>query len=125
MSRPAISFVLLLAASLGFGGVGRFVHEWSAEAAELGGHVAVCNDAAEQQPHDGGSPTDHRRHDHEHCVVCQALAAPRIDRLPGTLIVTPVVDPPRRGPAPVAAIPHCVVVPTSTDARAPPAAPRA
>ena len=111
--------MMLLAVNLG--GIGRALHEWTEQTPAIA-HAGQAN-----QSHRGGgdAPADHSRHDHEHCTVCQLLTAPRIDRLSETLIVVPVADPPRRGPAPLACIPHRVVVPTIADARAPPATPRA
>jgi hypothetical protein len=117
MNKRTLSFIMLLAVSLGW--AGRFVHEWAGESGVAGiGQLSTSH-------RDGDAPQEHPRHDHEHCAVCPLLAAPRIDRLPGTLIVVVVIEPPRRGPAPLASIPHGVVVPTLTDARAPPAAPHA
>ena len=108
MWRRLLSLSLLLSVTVGYGGLGRVLHDHESEAR-----------AGEQQ-----SP-GHPVHDHDHCAVCQQLAAPRIDRLPGTSDLIGLADPPLPTRAVSQSTPHFVFVHTSVDARGPPHAPHA
>ena len=100
MPIRVISFALLLAVCFSVGGIGQLLHE---------------------RQHDA----DHENHDHATCTICQTLAAPRVDRLPGGLFRVALVDPPIHTPPTDEAAPQRIVVHRTIEARGPPAAPRA
>jgi len=116
--RPLINLALLLAVSFSFGGLGQRLHEWHADAGRAANH-----------DHDrgGGGGGGHGDHDHDGCAVCQTLATPRVERLPGggMICVAAVVDPPAHAPPADERAPQRLFVHTPAAARAPPAAPRA
>lgn len=115
-ARRFLSFVLLVAAGLSFGGLGQFLHEMQFDAGDAA-TVAGASGSRESQNHDRGH---HPTHDHEQCVVCRLLAAPRMSDRPVVLGYAPWITPPLHTIALEVSVPRCVEVLTGIDARGPP-----